>query len=107
MFYDNNCSFLKHLLSIGDKYWDDVGLPVDVFHFKCKHSEGDVFCQAHCNPARFRELINSEGKWVFNSSAAEQTNVWFGKFQNIVQDMPVIKSVLSFYATRGFTHIFY
>ncbi|KAJ7086968.1 hypothetical protein C8R44DRAFT_650414, partial [Mycena epipterygia] len=91
IFYDNNCSFLKHLLANGDHYFDHVGLPVDVFHFKCKHSEADVFCQAHCNPARFRELITSDGKWVFNSSAAEQTNAWFGKFQNMVQDMPVLK----------------
>jgi hypothetical protein len=64
-----------------------------VFHFKCKHTERDEFCQTHCNPGRFRELIDSEGKWVFNSSAAEQANVWFGKFQNVVQDMPVLKSV--------------
>ncbi|KAJ7131748.1 hypothetical protein C8R43DRAFT_895691 [Mycena crocata] len=91
VFYDNNCSLLKHLRSSGDHYFDDVGLPVDVFHFKCKHSEGDVFCQTHCNPARFRELIGADGKWVFNSSAAEQANVWFGKYQNIVQDMAVLK----------------
>ncbi|KAJ7125554.1 hypothetical protein C8R43DRAFT_898602, partial [Mycena crocata] len=91
VFYDNNCSFLKHLRASGDHYFDDVGLPVDVFHFKCKHSEGDLFCQTHCNPARFKELIDSDGKWVFNSSAAEQANVWFGKYQNIVQEMPVLK----------------
>ncbi|KAJ7135526.1 hypothetical protein C8R46DRAFT_1181090 [Mycena filopes] len=88
IFYDN---ILKHLHACGDTYFDSVGLPVDVFHFKCKHSEADVFCQIHCNPARFRELIDSEGKWVFNSSVAEQANVWFGKFQNIVQDMVVLK----------------
>ncbi|KAJ7323238.1 hypothetical protein DFH08DRAFT_711918, partial [Mycena albidolilacea] len=91
IFYDNNCSLLKHLRAQDDHYFDNVGLPVDVFHFKCKHSEGDVFCQLHCNPARFRELIGADGKWVFNSSAAEQANVWFGKFQNVVQDMAVIK----------------
>jgi hypothetical protein len=74
-----------------------VGLPVDVFHFKCKHTERDKFCQTHCNLGRFCELIDSEGKckWVFNLSAVEQANVRFGKFQNIVQDMPVLKSVLS------------
>ncbi|KAJ6560405.1 hypothetical protein B0H19DRAFT_1290213 [Mycena capillaripes] len=86
IFYDNNCGFLKHLRAAGDHYFDKVGLPVD-------HSEGDVFCQTHCNPARFRELQDEEGKWIFNSSAAEQANVWFGKFQNVVQDMPVLKCV--------------
>ncbi|KAJ7892674.1 hypothetical protein B0H13DRAFT_1625428, partial [Mycena leptocephala] len=97
IFYDNNCQFLKHLRSVGDHYFDNVGLPVDVFHFKCKHSEGDLFCQAHCNLARFRELHDREGKWIFNSSAAEQANVWFGKFQNVVQDMPILPPRYNFY----------
>ncbi|KAJ6609392.1 hypothetical protein B0H10DRAFT_1813877, partial [Mycena sp. CBHHK59/15] len=91
IFYDNNCSFKKHLLASGDHYFDHVGLPVDVWHFKCKHKEGDVFCQIHCNPARFRELIGENNTWMFNSSAAEQSNAWFGKFQNVVQEMPVLR----------------
>lgn len=91
IFYDNNCQFLKHLRSCDDHYFDNVGLPVDVFHFKCKHTEKDTFCQINCNPACFKELIGSDGKWIFNSSAAEQANVWFGKFQNIVQEMPVLR----------------
>ncbi|KAJ7178438.1 hypothetical protein C8R43DRAFT_872162, partial [Mycena crocata] len=91
MFYDNNCSFLKHLRSCGDAYFDNVGLPVDVFHFKCKHTIRDGFCQENCNPAQFLELIGENGKWVFNSSAAEQANVWFGKFQNTVQEMPALR----------------
>lgn len=32
----------------------NVRLTVDVFHFKCKHSEKDVFCQEHCNPVMRR-----------------------------------------------------
>ncbi|KAJ7221442.1 hypothetical protein GGX14DRAFT_353507, partial [Mycena pura] len=92
IFYDNNCTFKKHLIASGDTYFDRVGLPVDVWHFKCKHKEGDLFCQAHCNPARFRELIGENDTWVFNSSAAEQSNAWFGKFQNVVQEMPSISS---------------
>ncbi|KAJ7486073.1 hypothetical protein B0H11DRAFT_1721890, partial [Mycena galericulata] len=91
IFYDNNCQFLKHLRHCNDHYFDNVGLPVDVFHFKCKHTERDIFCQINCNPARFQELIGPDGKWIFNSSAAEQANVWFGKFQNVVQEMPVIR----------------
>jgi hypothetical protein len=75
IFYDNNCQFLKHLHAIGDTYFDEVGLPVDVFHFKCKHTIRDGFCQVNCNPARFLELIGENNKWVFNSSAAEQANV--------------------------------
>ncbi|KAJ7498852.1 hypothetical protein FB451DRAFT_1347307 [Mycena latifolia] len=91
IFYDNNCQFRKHLTAQGDTYFDRVGLPVDVWHFKCKHKEGDLFCQVHCNPARFQELIGEDNKWVFNSSAAEQTNAWFGKFQNVVQEMNVLR----------------
>ncbi|KAJ7105049.1 hypothetical protein C8R43DRAFT_906802 [Mycena crocata] len=91
IFYDNNCQFLKHLRSCGDTYFNNVGLPVDVFHFKCKHTIRDGFCQVNCNPARFLELIGENGKWVFNSSAAEQANVWFGKFQNCVREMPVLR----------------
>ncbi|KAJ7238239.1 hypothetical protein C8J57DRAFT_1087014, partial [Mycena rebaudengoi] len=91
IFYDNNCQFLKHLRACNDHYFDNVGLPVDVFHFKCKHTERDIFCQLNCNPALFKELIGTDGKWIFNSSAAEQANVWFGKFQNIVQEMPAIR----------------
>ncbi|KAJ7227497.1 hypothetical protein GGX14DRAFT_347217 [Mycena pura] len=91
IFYDNNCQLLKHLQSVGDSYFNTVGLPVDVFHFKCKHIIRDGFCQVNCNPAQFLELIGKNGKWVFNSSAAEQANVWFGKFQNIVQEMPDIR----------------
>ncbi|KAJ7623919.1 hypothetical protein DFH06DRAFT_1340239 [Mycena polygramma] len=91
IFYDNNCSFKKFLDARGDHYFDGVGLPVDVWHFNCKHTEADVFCQVHCNPARFRELIGEDDAWVFNSSAAEQSNSWFGKFQNSVQEMSVLR----------------
>ncbi|KAJ7143236.1 hypothetical protein C8R46DRAFT_920031, partial [Mycena filopes] len=96
IFYDNNCSFVKHLLASGDHYFDRVGLPVDVWHFKCKHKEGDLFCQTHCNPTRFQELVREDGTWVFNSLAAEQSNAWFGKFQNDVQEMPVLRLVYGY-----------
>ena len=33
------------------------------------------------------DLVHDDGQWVFNSSAAEQANVWFGGFQAIVRDM--------------------
>jgi hypothetical protein len=68
-------------------------MPVDVFHARNKHHETDTFCQTHCNPAMFRELVGDNNEWVFNSSAAEQANVWFGGFQSIVREMPVAKYV--------------
>jgi hypothetical protein len=34
--------------------------------------------------------VNGEEKWYFNSSIAEQTNVWFGKFHPICREMDAI-----------------
>ncbi len=64
-----------------------MGLPVDVFHAISKHKDTDEFCKLNCNPATFPELYTALHQWVFNSSAAEQANVWFGQFQRIVREM--------------------
>jgi hypothetical protein len=77
------------LIHTNDTYFDNVGLPVDVFHFTSKHKEGDEFCGQHCNAAGFPELIGKDNKWIFNSSAAEQINSWMRKFERLVQEMPV------------------
>jgi len=61
-------------------------MPVDVFHFKCKHKETDHHCAKHCNPASFPELMDGD-KWRFNSSICEQCNVWLGGYQAILRDM--------------------
>ncbi|TFK58755.1 hypothetical protein BDN72DRAFT_906439 [Pluteus cervinus] len=87
VFYDDNCGTQKHLNKHNDTYFKDVIMPVDVFHFKSKHKESDDFCGKHCNPALWPELTDSEGNWVFNSSAAEQVNVWMGGFLPIVHEM--------------------
>ena len=89
-FFDNNCSLLKHVMAseqLRSHSIADIGLPVDVFHAITKHKDSDAFCQMHCNPAGFPELYDKSDKWVFNSSAAEQTNVWFGKFLAVVREM--------------------
>ena len=70
-------------------YFDDCALPVDVFHFKCKHKATDIVCGTHCNPYIWPELRTDDGKWRFNSSSAEQTNNWFSKYQAIVREMGV------------------
>jgi hypothetical protein len=54
-------------------YFDGCALPVDVFHFKSKHKESDINCGSNCNPYIWPEL-RTDGKWWFNSSAAEQAN---------------------------------
>jgi len=91
IFYDNNRNLVAHLLATQDSYFDKVGLPVDVFHVKTKHKDGDLLSLTHCNPARFRKLIGPNNEWIFNSSAAEQANRWFGAFQSIVREMPQSK----------------
>ncbi len=91
IFFDNNCLLLKHIRANKEHRFDNVGLPVDVFHAINKHSEGDEFCQQYCNPYAFPELWNDKYEWVFNSSAAEQANVWFGKFLPVVREMGEIR----------------
>lgn len=87
LFYDSNCNLQSHLRAQQDDFFEFVILPVDVFHFKSKHKETDEFCQKHCNPALWPELSDKDGKWIFNSSIAEQVNVWIGGYQAIVRDM--------------------
>ena len=87
LFFDNNCLLLKHLRAVGDKRLMEIGLPVDVFHAIRKHKDSDGFCQLNCNPAGFCELYTADNEWIFNSSAAEQGNVWFGKFLPVVREM--------------------
>lgn len=77
---------MKMLEGLPDDPLHNVALPVDVFHFKCKHKETDEYCATHCNPASYSELMDN-GKWVFNSSAAEQANAWIGGFLAIVREM--------------------
>ncbi|KZT56033.1 hypothetical protein CALCODRAFT_416592, partial [Calocera cornea HHB12733] len=61
---------------------------VDIFHYKTKHSEKDEYCGQHCNPLLFPDIYDVKTKtWFFNSSAAEQTNVWFNGYHSIVHNM--------------------
>jgi CxC6 like cysteine cluster associated with KDZ transposases/CxC5 like cysteine cluster associated with KDZ transposases len=91
IFYDNNCSMYKHLRAQGDNLYKFVGFPVDVFHWKCKHKKSDVECSVHCNPYTFKELLGEEKTWYFNSSIAEQTNVWLGGYHSILPEMGAAK----------------
>jgi hypothetical protein len=89
--FDNNCTLAKMVKH--DDFFKEIGLTVDVFHFKSKHSVRDVFCQTNCNPANFPELqIIENGThvgWYFNSSVAEQTNAWIGGYMAICREMHV------------------
>jgi hypothetical protein len=43
----------------------------------------DEFCQLHCNPSQWDFLSDGKGKWIFNSSVAEQTNAWIGGYHSM------------------------
>lgn len=88
IFHDNNCRVKALIDSISDKHFNSCALPVDVFHMKLKHKKSDDDCNCKCNPALFPGLMVGD-KWRFNSSAAEITNAWFGRFQSMVHEMRV------------------
>ena len=46
----------------------------------------DIFCGSNCNPLLYPQLYK-DGKWIFNSSAAEQANSWIVRFRAVVRDM--------------------
>ncbi|KAJ3886858.1 hypothetical protein GG344DRAFT_56703, partial [Lentinula edodes] len=86
--YNSNCQLQAHLLAQNDKYFRGTMLPVDILYFKSKHKQSDKFCQKHCNSSQWTDLVGEDGEWVFNSSAAEQANVWIGGYlQAIVWEM--------------------
>ncbi|KAE9382721.1 hypothetical protein BT96DRAFT_786595, partial [Gymnopus androsaceus JB14] len=94
-FYDNNCRLYRYLNAHDDPIKEELCLPVDPFHWKCKHKKTDIECAVHCNPCRFPELRedteDQNGKWVFNSSVAEQNNVWLGGYLALVREMGFVK----------------
>ncbi|KAF7342835.1 hypothetical protein MSAN_01999500 [Mycena sanguinolenta] len=91
--YDTNCDARQQVLAHPDEWaWFlDVGMSVDVFHFLNKHSVTHTFCQEHCNPAMFPELMDEDGGWFFNTSVAEQTNVWLGGYHSMCREMKPVK----------------
>jgi hypothetical protein len=90
LIYDTNCD-AKQQVNAHPEQWawfKDVGMTVDVFHFLNKHDTRHFFCQENCNPAKCPELMGPDGKtWFFNTSAAEQTNVWLGGYHSICREM--------------------
>lgn len=89
MFYDTACSLVDFIYNhpqFRDKFLK-TAFPVDPFHHK-GHSKTDTFCLQFTDPHLFPEL-QENGKWVFNASAAEMTNAWYGRFASIVRGMNV------------------
>ncbi|KAJ7033257.1 hypothetical protein C8F04DRAFT_1210932 [Mycena alexandri] len=93
LIYDTNCDAKQQVLAHPDmwSWFTDVAMTVDVFHFLNKHSVTHTFCQEHCNPAKFPDLMTPDGHWYFNTSITEQTNVWLGGYHSIVREMLPVK----------------
>jgi hypothetical protein len=89
--YDTNCDAKQQVMKSGDPFFADMGMCVDVWHFLNKHKATHDFCQEHCNPADYPELKGPDGKWFFNTSVAEQTNVWLGGYHSICREMLPVK----------------
>ena len=80
-----------HSIASGDTLHERIGLPVDVFHWKTKHKQSNDACAIHCNPYSYLDLHKEDDSgWVFNSSIAEQTNVWLGGYHAILWEMHVV-----------------
>ena len=91
LIYDTNCDAKQQVLSVGDPWFNNLGMCVDVWHFLNKHKSTHEFCQEHCNPADYPELMGPNGLWWFNTSIAEQVNVWLGGYHAICHEMLVVK----------------
>ncbi|VDB87437.1 unnamed protein product [Peniophora sp. CBMAI 1063] len=83
--YDTNCKLSWHVRN--DPWFDSIGLSVDVFHFNSKHSEEDRWCREHCDPNNWPELKTDDGGYFFNTSIAEQTNSWLGRYHSMCREM--------------------
>jgi hypothetical protein len=91
MIYDSNCNALCEVESRGIEFFHGMGMCVDAFHHRTKHKANDTFCRERCDMRAYPELLDTDGKFYFNSSIAEQTNVWFGSFHNICREMTPVK----------------
>ncbi|EIW85984.1 hypothetical protein CONPUDRAFT_44027, partial [Coniophora puteana RWD-64-598 SS2] len=90
--YDTACEAKQQAMNLDDDWWDDVHMVVDPWHLVTKHKTTHDFCQKYCNPASYPELMREDGKgWWFNTSVAEQTNVWLGSYHSILKEMLPIK----------------
>lgn len=89
--YDNNCRLYIYSAANDETLHEEIGLPVDVFHWKCKHKQSDDACSIHCNPYAFPQIRRDDDTWYFNSSIAEQTNVWMGGYHPVIREMTSLK----------------
>src|SRR5882762_9006137 len=87
--YDSCC--LAKQQAQGNPWFADIGMCVDPWHLENKHKTTHKYCRINCNPKDYPELLTDDGKWFFNTSIAEQINVWLGGFHSICREMLPVK----------------
>ena len=88
--YDSCC--LAKQQAQCDPWFADIGMCVDPWHLKTKHKKTHEYCRINCNPKDYPELLtDDDGKWFFNTSIAEQLNMWLGGFHSICREMLPVK----------------
>jgi len=87
--YDSCCVAKQQAAS--NPWFDGIGMCVDPWHFTNKHKNTDTYCQINCNAADYPELLTDDGKLYFNTSIAEQINVWLGGYYSICKEMLPVK----------------
>lgn len=90
LFFDNACGLRKHVKGYDPALLTRMAIVVDAFHYG-GHKDSHEDCKVYCSPYSYPVLKKPDGAWLFNSSAAEQVNSWFGKFQNKVKEMNVVR----------------
>ncbi|EIW82970.1 hypothetical protein CONPUDRAFT_53432 [Coniophora puteana RWD-64-598 SS2] len=90
--YYMTCKAKQQVLKSGDPWRRPVSMSIDIWCLLNKHKTMHNFCQQYCNLAAFPELKLDDGTgWWFNTSIAEQTNVWLGSFHSMVWEMLLIR----------------
>lgn len=87
VFYDNACRLTEHIYTAHSdpSRFEGTVIPVDPFHHR-SHAETDQFCKMFTDPKLFPD-IQENGQWIFNASAAELTNIWYGGFASMCRNM--------------------
>ena len=90
--YDTACDAKQQVEARKEEWWQGIGMCVDVWHLLNKHKTTHEYCQKNCNPLDYPELMNDdESGWWFNTSIAEQINVWLGSYHAICREMLPVK----------------
>ncbi|KNE94144.1 hypothetical protein PSTG_12472 [Puccinia striiformis f. sp. tritici PST-78] len=90
--YDSACKLLAHTYKSTaeerDRFTESI-VAVDAFHLK-SNREDDCFCRKWTDP-NLSPQLKKDGSWIFNSSAAEIANIWYGGFASICRNMTAIQ----------------